>query len=438
MKLDADVREITRGMLISASTKVFAVACSYLLNIVLARMLGSEKLGFFSLAFTIVVSLAFMGRFGLDYVMLRHSAIFWTTNQKATLAAWFRKALGLTGITTAIMTVCLLFWGASLSASIFSMPGLASPLFALAFAIIPQTLLFIQAETLKGAGFIKTSQVLQGDGGGVAVYGPALCLCLPLAYLGGVVGACWGFTLASWAAFFMGWAATVRTFERKKAENPPAALFLLRLGLPLFIASVMSLVVARAAVVMLGIWSTASVVGIFAISQRLALLGSNVQTACCTVMGPKIATMYASGDTESLAGYYRRSTRLVWILAFCVLGCVIAAAPWIMALLGDDFSSGTNLLRLLALGELCALLFGPVSLTLIVTGHGSQHCKSVMTAAAVMLVSGGCLIPACGAFGAALAVILGTVVQSITQAFYIRRLLGFFPWAFGRSARHLL
>ena len=68
--------KILRGMFIAVFCKGFAVVFSYLLHFVLARMLGSEGLGLFALAFTVVVSASFLGRFGLDYVLLRHAAVY--------------------------------------------------------------------------------------------------------------------------------------------------------------------------------------------------------------------------------------------------------------------------------------------------------------------------------------------------------------------------
>lgn len=430
MKLNSDSREIAWGLMVSASAKIFAVACSYALNFALAQMLGSAQLGIFSLAFTVIVSTTFVARLGLDYVMLRHSALFWTANKKEILAAWYRKSMHVVAVSSFLAMLCMLLLARPLALELFNEQEVFLPLVIMALAIIPQTLLFIQAETLKGAGFIRASQVLQGDGGGVAVYGAALCLCVPLACLWGVVGACLGFMAASWLAFFLGVRLTPAAFRNKGKEKGPTGLNLVQLGLPLFFASIMSLIVAKASIIMLGIWETASAVGIFAISYKMALLGSNIQTACCTIMGPRIAAIHSSGNSKELARYYRRGTLFSWAISFCVLGLLIAASPLIMELLGPDFAEGVDILRLLALGELIMLFFGPVSIALIVTGHSLQHCKAVIIAAVVMLVAGGVLIPVYGIIGAVAAAAAGSISQSFVQALYIKRYLGFFPCIF--------
>ena len=421
-----ETENILRGMFIAVFCKGFAVVFSYLLHFVLARMLGSDGLGLFALAFTIVVSGSFLGRFGLDYVLLRHAALFSASGQLGVLSAWCRQANLLAGGVTLLLTLGIVVLGQWFCFEIFGKAELFMPLVAMTVGLIPQTLLFLQAETLKGVGYIRSSQILQGDGGGVIVFGAALCLSLPLAIPYGVTGAAVGFAVASWIAYFAGCHMTNRLFAGTHQQNSPEFTNLLKLGLPLFIASALSLVVARAGILFLGAWASATAVGVFAMAQKLALLGSNIQTACCTVIGPKIAILQKKGDVHELAAYYRSGTRLIAGLTVVVLGGVALLALPILELLGADFVQGVGALRILAAGEMLALVFGPTSITLITTGHSREHCIAVGLAAAVMVL-GGLLIPVYGLEGAAVAVAASTLTQAVGQAVFIKRRLGFFP-----------
>lgn len=418
--------KILQGMFVAVFCKGFAVVFSYLLHFVLARMLGSEGLGLFALAFTVVVSASFLGRFGLDYVLLRHAALYSSSGQMGVLGAWSHRATLLVGGVALTLTLVIAALGQWFCVGVFDKPELFMPLVAMIVGLIPQTLLFLQAETLKGAGYIMASQMLQGDGGGVIVFGAALCLSLPLSIPYGVTGAAVGFALASWLAYFAGCGMSARLFAGEPRQNPPTFSHLLALGMPLFIASALSLVVARAGILFLGAWASATTVGVFAMAQKLALLGANIQTACCTVIGPKIAVLQKKGDVHELAAYYRSGTRLIGALTAVVLGGVALFALPILGLLGTDFVQGATALRILAAGEMLALVFGPTSITLITTGHSREHCIAVGLAAAVMAL-GGLLIPLYGLEGAAIAVTVSTLTQTVGQAVFIQRRLGFFP-----------
>lgn len=422
-----EIGKILRGMSIAVFCKIFAVVFSYLLHFVLARMLGSEGFGLFALAFTIIVSASFLGRFGLDYVLLRRSALYAANARMGELAAWSRKGNLVAGVAALILTLCLVLCGRWFCAELFDKPDLYLPLAAMAAGLVPQTLLFLQAETLKGAGCIRASQMLQGDGGGVFVFGAALCLSIPLAIPYGVTGAAGGFALASWLAYFAGCRTTGRLFAGAQRQNPPTIACLLQLGAPLFIASALSLVVARAGVLFLGAWASATTVGVFAMAQKLALLGSNIQTACCTVIGPKIAVLQKEGDCRALAAYYRNGTRLIAGLTAVALGGVALLASPILGVLGADFVQGATALRILAAGEMLSLLFGPTSIALITTGHSREHCIAVGLAAAVMALGGLLLVPGYGLEGAAIAVAVSTLTQNVGQAVFVQRRLGFFP-----------
>lgn len=424
-----ETQKILQGMFIAVFCKGFAVIFIYLLHFILARMLGSDGFGLFTLAFTIVVSASFLGRFGLDYVLLRHAALYSSSGQIDVLAAWCQQANLLARGIALALTIGIIALGQWFCAGVFGKPELYEPLIAMATALIPQTLLFLQAETLKGANRIRASQMLQGDGGGVIVYGTALCISLPLAIPYGVTGAAVGFALASWLAYFVGCGMSGRLFEGAQQQCSPAFASLLKLGMPLFIASALSLVVAKAGILFLGAWASATSVGVFAMAQKLALLGANIQTACCTVIGPNITILHNENEINKLAAYYRKSSRLIAGLAVVVLGTTALLAPRILGLLGADFVMGTNALRILATGEILALLFGPTSITLIATGHSREHCLAV-GAAAVAMALGGLLIPQYGLDGAAIAVAVSTLTQTAGQAVLIQRRLGFFPSIF--------
>lgn len=146
-----------------------------------------------------------------------------------------------------------------------------------------------------------------------------------------------------------------RLFAHAQRETPPPYSLLLRLGLPLFFASALSLVVARAGVFFLGIWSPASAADIFVVAQKLSLLGANIQTACCTVMGTRIAVLHSADSTEDLAAYYRQGTRLTFGIGAAVLCGIVALASPLLELLGTDFLQGETAPRIPIAGELCSL-----------------------------------------------------------------------------------
>jgi len=225
---NGETGKILQGMCIAVFCKGFAVVFSYLLHFVLARMLGSDGLGLFALAFAIVISASFLGRFGLDYVLLRHAALYSSSGQMGVLAAWCRKANLFAGGMALTLTIGITVLGQWFCTEVFGKTNLYMPLIAMTAGLIPQTLLFLQAETLKGASCIRASQMLQGDGGGVLVFGAALCLSLPLAIPYGVTGAAMGFALASWVAYFAGCGMSARLFAGAHPQDQPAFASLLK------------------------------------------------------------------------------------------------------------------------------------------------------------------------------------------------------------------
>ena len=128
---NGETGKILRGMCIAVFCKGFSVVFSYLLNFALAKMLGSHGLGLFSLAFAIVVSASFLGRFGLDYVLLRHAALCASSGQMGVLAAWSRQANLLAGGVALALTLCLAIFGHWFCTEVFGKSELYLPLIAM-------------------------------------------------------------------------------------------------------------------------------------------------------------------------------------------------------------------------------------------------------------------------------------------------------------------
>lgn len=133
---NGETGKILQGMCIAVFCKGFAVVFSYLLHFVLARMLGSEGLGLFALAFAIVISASFLGRLGLDYVLLRHAALYSSSGQMGVLAAWCRQANLLAGGMALALTIGIAVLGQWFCSEVFDKPNLYMPLIAMTAGLI--------------------------------------------------------------------------------------------------------------------------------------------------------------------------------------------------------------------------------------------------------------------------------------------------------------
>lgn len=114
-----------------------------------------------------------------------------------------------------------------------------------------------------------------------------------------------------------------------------------------------------------GAWAT----GVYAAGKRLAALTSLGLVAGNVALAPRVAGLHRRGDVD---GMQRAVASTTWFGVLCGFGVavVLLVAPdWWLGWFGPDFALGTPVVWVLAGGQLCNVLCGPVALLLLMTGH---------------------------------------------------------------------
>lgn len=103
---------------------------------------------------------------------------------------------------------------------------------------------------------------------------------------------------------------------------------------------------------------------------------------------------------------------------------LVAAAPWMMGLFGPGFEDGAGVLRLLALGQLLAVLLGPTTALPTVMGFEKQAQWLLLASCTLSLASGAALVGRFGAEGAALAWAVSYTAYGVAMAWLLHRSMG--------------
>lgn len=163
---------------------------------------------------------------------------------------------------------------------------------------------------------------------------------------------------------------------------------------------------------------------IYAASGRIAELAAFGMLAINAVIGPILAKKAHSRDVAGLQSTLTFAARANFLYATLVFAFVGVFGSIILALFGDAFVSGYQVLFILALGRVVVSAFGSVGLLLAMTGY--QVVNVIVTSGVILLNIGltSFLMPTLGALGAAVASSVVLSVWSLTLNLFARKYVG--------------
>jgi O-antigen/teichoic acid export membrane protein len=431
-RLDGHMREVVSGAAAAFVLKTAGAGLSLAFNIAVARLLGTAGAGLFFLALSITTIGSVIGRVGLDNTLLRfvaaHGALGEWGKVKGVHALGVKLAATVSG---AVTLICFLF-APVLATAVFRKPDLAAPLRWMSLSILPFALVNLHAESLKGLKRISAAMLVQGIGVPLA----GLALIVPLAGAAGAAGASVAYAAAAGLTALAGaWA-----WRRVSVEHDDAPSFPFRdlweSCKPLLFVSVMNrAILPWSPLFLLGIWADSREVGIFGAATRVAMVVSFTLATVNSVLVPKFAELYATGDREALGRTARRSAQMITLLASPVFLVMLFGGSRVMSVFGADFAEGAPVLAVLALGQLVNTLTGSVNHVLIVTGNEVIVRNTVVLATVAQVGICALLIPLAGVTGAAVAAAVTTAGINLAAALMVWKRLGIMTIPFLRTER---
>lgn len=215
----------------------------------------------------------------------------------------------------------------------------------------------------------------------------------------------------------------------------PSTWEMLRFSLPIAGASLLTVLVMQADVLLLGAYVgrapgvTAEAFGVFTAATQVAGGLRKVRQVFDPIFAPVVASRAVSEHRAALRQTVAGPGR--WVLAAQVplVGALVLAGGPVMSIYGAGFRDGGFWLALLALAHGTNAFAGLVETLLMIERPGLNLVNAAVTVL-VQLVAGVLLIPRFGVTGAALAMCLGFAVQGILRFVEVRHVFGWhWPWA---------
>ncbi len=436
---DEHLKEVAQKSAIAFALKIVGVALAFGFNLVLARLLGAEGVGVYSLAFTIITIAAIVGRFGLDGAVTRFVAARASESDWSGVKGVVRNALCLTLLMSLLLVLVIVVSAGWLAESVFKEESLVEPLRYMALAIVPFSFLTLYARGLQGLKDVRDSLLMQSV---LIPFLGCIGLFILVPYLG-VSGATITYGLSTLVALLYGvyrWNKRVERYRHEKPDFPVNKL--LKSGFPLLGGMLLQQLMVSIPVLVLGVWSSTEEVGFYSIAQRTASLIGLVLIAANSIIAPKFSALYQQKDMVALDRVARQAALILTLMATPIALILLIAPKWVMTFFGPEFANAWLFLVILACGRLVGVMSGSVGILLVMTGN--ERTYFVANLQSVLLCGFLCLllIPTWGGLGGAIAASVSLAAVNLLRVRYVWKSTGImtlpipsFMWSRGKVER---
>lgn len=361
-------------------------------SVILARYLGSEKLGEFGAIYAYATLFGWLATFGIDTIMAREVSI--DRNQA-------------TNILKTGTILCLLFAAGATILSLAMAPfvGYKGHLFPLlVFAVMEMLLL----SPLRLSGVVFQVDLKQWYSVGINLFRQFLWLLLVvvLAWLQSslITVIVWRFSTATLEAILI-WGISRRFLSRLSEVRTDRARMYLASAAPLAFSSLLASVYMRIDQVMLHNMVNDSVLGQYVAAVRVSEMFEMLPAALIASLVPILSV--SAKDHEVFHAYLDRTFRYFLVLACAICVVITTGAGLIINLLyGKQFAAATPLLAVLIWSE-GSTFFGAVVVNAMVARNLQKYLLVPTAAGALSNVAlNFYLIPRYAALGAAWATLI--------------------------------
>jgi O-antigen/teichoic acid export membrane protein len=415
-----------RGLSWSAIGYPLNAGSLFLGHVLAARLLTQDDFGAFSLASSIIATVALVAQLGLPHSLLRRAAAALARGKRPEAAQEITSALAVAAGAAAVCGLLVassagqkaLAWAfpRSAVATVAALVGLRAGLQVLE-NVVPEVYRafrdFFRTVLFNG---LLSNALMAVALAGLALAARRLSLAQAMALA----------AVTSTAALLPALAALTAKLGgtgsgedwRAPRRNP--------VELDMWLSSIGRILVSQLDMLVVGRLATSRDVALYAVPFRLALLVGLPLMVVNQVVPPLIAGWFAVGERRRLERSMRSTAGLA-VLGALVLGvaCIALGHPLIRIAYGAQYADAWPVLAILAIGQIAQTWTGSCGAALMMTGHQRVYAMVLVASILFRLLLQTTGYRWAGLEGVAVATAISVAAQATVQLLMVKRLAGF-------------
>ncbi len=416
---------LARGAGIAFFVQVSGVGITYIVQIFLARWLGTAEFGIYEYVVSSTLLLAIFAGLGLPTAVLRFIVQYRVTQEQQLLSGLIQGSWRLTWVVSLILTLGItgLILTVQDSRWVYFTPLLIG-IWMMPFLALAQ----LQAEMARGfnkiilayapLSLIKPVLVL-----GAAFYGLQLHSPLSSEIVLGLSVLSLIFIVSSQ------WIVLQHQLQVEDQLTTSDYQFRewLRVAFPLLLQGISFIILNQTDILMIGTIVSPEAVGIYSAAAKTAVWTTFVLQAVNTVVAPVFTTLYTQKNRVGLQSLVTTVAHWIFWPSLILSVAIIIFANPILSLFGSEFIAARLPMIILIIGQMVNVGSGSVGYLMVMTGHQNQSALIFGCCAVINIILNAITIPLYGIVGAALSTALTMAMWNILLHILVVRYLKVYP-----------
>jgi len=411
---------ISRQSAVYFAGTILTTATGFFFKIFLARKLGAEPLGIYTVGMTIVGLLGLFNALGLPAAATRFVAAYCARGEFARLGTFLRGSLSLLSVCNLLFGSLLLLIGPWVAVHFYHLPALSPYLWAFASIMFLGVLNTFLGQVMAGYHDVSRRTLITHFLGVPANTLFAVILIGVGFHLHGYLAA----QVASALLIFLLLARSVwkMTPPESRTFGPlaPVEREVVTFSAAAFGTAGLEFILGR--------YLDVGQVGIYAVAMALVGFVPIALQSVNQIFSPTISELHATGNHSTLQLLYATLTKWVLVLTIPLALTMVVFAHPLMSIFGPSFAPGAAVLAIGAAGQLLNCAVGSVGFLLLMSGNQFQLVKIQALNAVLLIALGLILVPRMGTIGAALATTITVITTNLWLLKAVRSKLKLFPY----------
>jgi len=420
-----DILTAAKGGGVSFLGRIFEYVIRFIFGVVIARAIGVEQYGLYTLGITVALIAVNVAMLGLQVGMVRFLPSAIREKDDAAISEIIKLCVGLPVLFSLALAAGMFLFATPLAELIFHDLRLV-PILRIASLLVP-------LDTLGSMAYVVTISFKRPEYSTLTsnVISPLAKLFLAVGFLAlglSTRGVLISQVIASAAGLTLLLYYTNALFSLKRSflTAKHNRWEILSYSFPAYLGWIVNTVRTTLATLVLGWVGLTAGVGVFTAASRFSMIGSMFYLSIGNISTPIFADLHSRGAAFQMKAYYQTTTR--WMVIFNLpvfLTSMLFARP-LLSIFGDDFTAGSASMMILAAGTLAYTCTGFGANILDMTDHPRVNTANSVLMVIITIILNLIFIPRWGVVGAAIATALSTVLVNVVcllEVWYLLRML---------------
>jgi O-antigen/teichoic acid export membrane protein len=403
----------------SSSTFIFKIIGSllgYVFLLLVTRTSGAEVWGIFVLCLAVLNITSILSRFGVDTALLRF--VSQLKGKMEEIKGIYLQGFSLVLALSIVFSILLYFFSNILAETVFQKPNLTPFLKVISFALIPFTIIHINAQAYRGLKRIKEFSFFQHT----SKFLFAVIIFVLLFYftdIDVIIMPIYSFLAAVFIVMIFSGVGIFKILKGVQTIIIITKKEILSTSYPMMLSSSILLLMAWADTIMIGIFKTEVDVGFYNVALKLAMLASIILGSVNSILAPKISETFNNNKIDEFKVLIKQSTRIIFFISLPILIVLFLFPEFLLSLFGQEFVIAKTTLHILLIGQAVNAMSGSVGLILQMTGKEKVYQNILLIALVFNIMLNLFLIPKFGIEGAAIASAFSFLFWNLSSVLYI-------------------